>query len=58
MKRHELLSLIDDAKDLVLGVLSLIGIAVLFGTVAGVCVACLMSSGSLVVSMLSRLIGG
>lgn len=58
MKKHELLSLIDDAKDFVLGVLSLIGIAVLFGTVAGVCVGFILSSGSLVVSMLNRLIGG
>ena len=58
MKRHELLSLIDDAKDAVIGILGIIGIAILFGTVVGVCVGSLLGTGQLVASVLSRLLGG
>lgn len=58
MKRHELLSLIDDAKDAVIGILCIIVLAILFGTVAGVCVGSLLGTGQLVASVLSRLLGG
>lgn len=57
MKRHELLSLIDDAKDAVIGILYIIGIAILLGTAAGVCVGSLLGTMQLVESVLSRLLG-